>query len=93
MAELGGGVSTGERSDPEDAPLVARQDRESIRRPGSASLDEGKASVVIAVLDDGVDIDHPNLVSRVAAGPGRDFNFLPSEPDHSNPRPKIQEED
>lgn len=56
----------------------------------------GKRSIVVAVLDDGVDIDHPNLRSRIwrnsdKSSPdrfGRDF-FLPDDhPDHFNPRPK-----
>ena len=52
-------------------------------------LDPGDAGVFIAIIDDGVDIDHPNLVSRVAPG-GRDFNFLSSHPNYSNPRPKVK---
>jgi subtilisin family serine protease len=57
----------------------------------------GRRGVVVAVLDDGVDIDHPNLRSRIwknpdAAAPdrhGRDF-FLPDDdPGHFDPRPKL----
>jgi subtilisin family serine protease len=56
----------------------------------------GKREIVVAVLDDGVDVDHPNLAASLWKNPdpsardaiGRDF-FLPDEhPDHFNPRPK-----
>ncbi|HEX2086380.1 MAG TPA: S8 family serine peptidase [Solirubrobacteraceae bacterium] len=57
----------------------------------------GRRAMVVAVLDDGVDLDHPNLKRRIWRNPdaaakdrsGRDF-FLPDEhPDHFNPRPKL----
>jgi subtilisin family serine protease len=56
----------------------------------------GDRKIIVAVLDDGVDVDHPNLRGSVWKNPdpgaqdqiGRDF-FLPdSDPDHFNPRPK-----
>ena len=56
----------------------------------------GNKSVVVAVVDDGVDIDHPNLRSRIWRNPdrtdpdqrGRDF-FIPDDnPDHFDARPK-----
>lgn len=56
----------------------------------------GDRKIVIAILDDGVDIDHPNLKPNMWTNPdpgardqvGRDF-FLPDgDPDQFNPRPK-----
>ena len=56
----------------------------------------GSRNVVIAILDDGVDIEHPNLASRIWRNPskgskdkfGRDFFLRDDHPDHFNPRPK-----
>ena len=56
----------------------------------------GASGIVVAVLDDGVDVDHLNLKGNIWRNPdpgardqiGRDF-FLPDgHPDHFNPRPK-----
>lgn len=60
---------------------------------GTRRLPRGDSDIVIAVLDDGVDIDHPNLQSRVAEDPGRDFVFDPDHAEHKNPRPKVQVDD
>jgi subtilisin family serine protease len=57
----------------------------------------GDANVTVAVLDDGVDIDHPNLSPNIRRNPdknepkdvyGCDFYIPDDEPDHFNPRPK-----
>ena len=61
--------------------------------PSNLNVLTGDASVVIAVLDDGVDIVHPNLAAQVAAGFGKDFVFLPGETGHWDPRPKVQVDD
>ena len=61
-------------------------------------ITRGKAGIVVAVIDDGVDVDHPNLRSAIKRHPasteprdllGRDF-FVPDDkdPEHFNPRPK-----
>jgi subtilisin family serine protease len=60
-------------------------------------ITRGKKAVIVAVLDDGVDIEHPNLKSRIWKNPtasspdkhGRDFFLAPDNPDHFNPRPKL----
>ncbi|MEE9587430.1 MAG: S8 family serine peptidase [Hyphomicrobiaceae bacterium] len=58
----------------------------------------GSPQIVIAVLDDGIDVDHPNLRDSIVSRPdpndphdlvGRDF-FVPDDhPEHFNPRPKL----
>ncbi|UCF04947.1 MAG: S8 family serine peptidase [bacterium] len=60
-------------------------------------ITQGKRNITIAVLDDGVDVEHPNLKSNIKKNPdpkepldtcGRDF-FVPDDhPEHFNPRPK-----
>src|SRR5215207_1104197 len=57
----------------------------------------GKREIVVAVLDDGVDIDHPNLRRNVWRNTdalaknkfGRDFFLRDDDADHFNPRPKL----
>lgn len=71
---------------------------EDIRVEEAWKITRGKWTIGIAVLDDGVDIGHPNLRSRIMSPPdpdeprdvgGRDF-FLPMDhPAHFDPRPKV----
>ncbi|MBL8229753.1 MAG: S8 family serine peptidase [Bryobacterales bacterium] len=61
---------------------------EDVRALQAWAITKGKAAIVVAVLDDGVDVDHPNLKSRIAPG-GRDFFVEDTHPEHQNPRPKI----
>jgi subtilisin family serine protease len=54
-------------------------------------------TVIVAVLDDGVDVDHPALSAAIWRNPdlespdkcGRDFFLDPSDPGHFDPRPKV----
>lgn len=57
----------------------------------------GAESITVAVLDDGVDIDHPNLAPNIRKSPdptepkdlyGRDFYIPDDQAEHFNPRPK-----
>jgi subtilisin family serine protease len=58
----------------------------------------GKRTITIAVLDDGIDVEHPELRGNLLrnADPdeprdvcGRDFYLLDDDVDHFNPRPKL----
>lgn len=57
----------------------------------------GSANITVAVLDDGVDIDHPNLKPNIRKNPdpsepkdlyGRDYYIPDDQAEHFNPRPK-----
>jgi subtilisin family serine protease len=70
---------------------------EDVHAPDAWKLTRGQRAIVVAVLDDGVDLEHPALKRNVWRNPkknardqvGRDF-FLPDDhPDHFNPRPKL----
>jgi subtilisin family serine protease len=70
---------------------------EDVDAPGAWKLTRGKRAIVVAVLDDGVDVDHPNLRRRIWKNPdkaapdriGLDY-FLPDDdPGHFDPRPKL----
>ncbi len=78
------------------ARLDGQLDHEDVKARQAWRTTRGNKSAVVAVIDDGVDIDHPNLRSRIWANPdradpdqhGRDF-FIPDDnPDHFDPRPK-----
>jgi subtilisin family serine protease len=57
----------------------------------------GRRAITIAILDDGVDIDHPEIEPNLRRNPvrkeprdlyGRDFSAVPGTADHYDPRPK-----
>ena len=70
---------------------------EDVKIKDAWAITQGTPSIIVAVLDDGVDIEHPNLKSRIWKNPdssaadrnGRDFFLAPDHPDHFNPRPKL----
>jgi subtilisin family serine protease len=81
------------------AAVAGQKIHEDVSAAQAWEVTQGKPSIVIAVLDDGVDVDHPNLKSNIRKNPdpdqpldllGRDF-FVPPEnhAEHFNPRPKI----
>lgn len=77
---------------------VGQVSGEDVNARGAWRKTLGRRSIVVAVLDDGVDIEHGNLKSRILRNPdpndqqdlyGRDF-FVPDDhPEHYDPRPKV----
>jgi subtilisin family serine protease len=80
------------------AKLGGQVKGEDLNVAGAWKLTRGDKAVVVAVLDDGVDVEHPNLKPNILRNPdpcekrdtcGRDF-FVPDDedPEHFDPRPK-----
>jgi subtilisin family serine protease len=69
---------------------------EDIRVAAAWKRTLGERGIVVAVLDDGVDLEHPNLRPNLWSNPdpkaldrmGRDFSADLDEPGHLDPRPK-----
>jgi len=69
---------------------------QDVRAKDGWAVAMGNANIVVAVLDDGVDIDHPALANHIWRNPdrssqdqfGRDYTCSPSELGFYNPRPK-----
>lgn len=71
---------------------------EDVDAAGAWAITQGDPGIVVAVLDDGVDIDHPGLQGQIRLEPdpneprdryGRDFVVPVDHPSHFDPRPKI----
>jgi len=72
---------------------------EDIKAPEAWAITHGDSRITVALLDDGIDIDHPDLRTNIKRNPdpreprdlcGRDYCTLDSEdPEHFNPRPKL----
>lgn len=68
-----------------------------VRARQAWAITQGNRGVTVAVLDDGIDVDHPELRQNVRKNPdpteprdvrGRDFYLSDTDPDHFDPRPK-----
>jgi len=77
-------------------PIAAQWHLATVNARRAWSKSQG-GGIVIAVLDDGVDVDHPNLASNIRRRPdpneprdrfGRDFFVGEDAPDHFDPTPK-----
>lgn len=70
---------------------------EDVRAKQAWALAMANQSIIVAVLDDGVDVNHPALKGAIWRNPdpssqdkfGRDFFLDPSDPGHFDPQPKI----
>ncbi len=80
-----------------DARAAGQRAGEDVNAVAAWQITRGRPSVVVAIIDDGVDVDHPNLKPRIwrnpdAADPdrrGRDFFLSDDDPGTFDPRPKI----
>ena len=78
-----------------NAALSGQVPGEDVKARGAWRRTRG-AGMTIAIVDDGVDLEHPHLRSRIWRNPnrqapdgfGRDFYLPDDHPDHHNPRPK-----
>jgi hypothetical protein len=69
---------------------------QDVRAKDGWAIAMGNANIVVAVLDDGVDIDHPALTNHIWRNPdassqdkfGRDYTCVTTDPGFYNPRPK-----
>ena len=89
-------VSEFKRSLQAPAPVTAQWHLPVVEAKKAWSATQGDG-IVIAVLDDGVDVDHPNLKPNIKRKPdpseprdlfGRDFFVGEDAPDHFDPKPK-----
>ena len=71
---------------------------EDVRIREAWKITQGDPGIIVAVVDDGVDLSHPSLRYRHLRRPdpnnpqdtvGRDFVLPPNHPEHYNPRPKV----
>lgn len=60
---------------------LKQADDHDIDAPEAWTLHTGGPEVVIAVIDTGVDLDHPDLIDKITAGSEAGYNFInPSSP-------------
>jgi subtilisin family serine protease len=79
------------------AHFLGQKAGEDVRAKPAWSIAMASRDIVVAIVDDGVDIDHPALKNAIWRNPdkaspdkfGRDFFLDPADPGHFDPRPKI----
>jgi subtilisin family serine protease len=79
------------------ARIAGQKAGEDVRAKQAWGVAMGSRDIVVAVLDDGIDIAHPALQDVIWRNPdtssrdkfGRDFFLDPEDPGHFDPRPKV----